>query len=203
MAAEETLTDKALNIARKRGIARAKDFRDAGIPPSYLTRLCRQGRLDRLARGLYQLANPEHLDASHSLAEAARLVPHGVISLLSALKYHQLTTQLPHAVWLTLDHKARAPARLPFRSEIVRASGEAFTTGCMTVIIEGVTVMMYDPAKTIVDCFKYRSRVGLDVAIEALRDGLRQRKVTRSDLQRYARICRVENVMRPHLETLA
>lgn len=202
MAKTLTLMEKAIAIARERGIARAKDFREAGIPPAHLTRLCQQGRLERLARGLYQLANPDHMDAAHNLAEAARLAPHGVISLLSALKYHQLTTQLPHAVWLTLEHKARVPARLPFRSEIVRASGEAFTAGVMNITIEGVSVPMYDPAKTIVDCFKYRSRVGLDVAIEALRDGLRQKKVTRPDLQRYARICRVENVMRPHLETL-
>jgi predicted transcriptional regulator of viral defense system len=197
-----SLSERALDVARERGMARARDFRDAGVPPSYLTRLCEQGKLTRLARGLYQLADTEEITASQSLAEAARLAPSGVISLLSALQFHGLTTQLPHAVWMTLHHKARAPRSLPFRTEIVRASGEAFTAGRMSASVGGVTVPVYDPAKTIVDCFKYRSRVGLDVAIEALRDGLRQRKVTRSQLWEYARICRVQNVMRPHLETL-
>jgi predicted transcriptional regulator of viral defense system len=198
----QTLSQRALSIARQRGIARAQDFRAAGIPPAYLTRLCQRGKLQRLARGLYQLADPEHMEASHSLAEAARLAPHGVVSLLSALQHHELTTQLPRAVWVTFHHKARAPATFPFKVEVVRASGEAFTAGRTDVAIEGVKVPIYDAAKTIVDCFKYRSRVGLDVAIEALRDGIRRRKATRADIMRYAKVCRVQNVMRPYLETL-
>ncbi len=203
MATAPLLTDQALAIARARGVARAQDFRDAGIPPSYLTRLCEQGQLVRLARGLYQLAEPEEFHAAHSLAETARRAPHGVVSLLSALRFHEMTTQLPHAVWMTFHHKARVPARFPVRVEVTRASGEAFTAGRTTVDIDGVPVTMYDPAKTIADCFKYRSRVGLDVAIEALRDGLRTRKATRPDIWRYATICRVQNVMRPHLDTLS
>lgn len=203
MAVAATLSDQAIAVARSRGIARARDFREAGIPPASIARLCEQGQLVRLARGLYQLANAEAMDAAHSLAEAARLAPHGVIALLSALQHHGLTTQLPHAVWICFHHKARIPRTLPFRIETVRASGEAFEAGRMTVEIEGVAVPIYDPAKTIVDCFKYRNRVGLDVAIEALRDGLRQRKASRADLRRYAAICRVENVMRPYLESLS
>jgi len=198
-----TLSDQALAVARSRGIARARDFRAAGIPPASVARLCEQGQLVRLARGLYQLADAEDMDVAHSLAEAARLAPQGVIALLSALQYHGLTTQLPHAVWICFPHKERIPRTLPFRIETVRASGEAFEAGRTTVQIEGVAVPIYDPAKTIVDCFKYRSRVGLDVAIDALRDGLRQRKAPRADLRRYAIICRVENVMRPYLESLS
>lgn len=198
-----TLSDQAIAFARWRGIARARDFREAGIPPAIIARLCEQGQLVRLARGLYQLADADDIDAAHSLAEAARLAPHGVIALLSALQYHGLTTQLPHAVWICFHHKARIPRTLPFRIETVRASGDAFTVGRMTAEIEGVAVSITDPAKTIVDCFKYRSRVGLDVAIEALRDGLRQRKASRADLRRYATICRVQNVMRPYLESLS
>ncbi|WP_337847860.1 type IV toxin-antitoxin system AbiEi family antitoxin domain-containing protein [Sphingomonas sp.] len=198
-----TLSDQAIILARSRGIARARDFREAGIPPASIARLCERGLLVRLARGLYQLADTDDIDAAHSLAEAARLAPHGVIALLSALQYHGLTTQLPHAVWICFHHKARIPRTLPFRIETVRASGEAFEAGRMSAEIEGVAVPIYDPAKTIVDCFKYRSRVGLDVAIEALRDGLRQRKATHADLGRYATICRVQNVMRPYLESLS
>lgn len=198
-----TRSDQAIAIARSRGIARARDFVEAGISPGSIARLCEQGQLVRLARGLYQLTDAENMDAAHSLAEAARLAPHGVIALLSALQYHGLTTQLPHAVWICFHHKARVPRTLPFRIEAVRASGEAFDAGRMVADIEGVAVPIYDPAKTIVDCFKYRSRVGLDVAIEALRDGLRQRKATQADLRRHAVICRVENVMRPYLESLS
>ncbi|MCF8708402.1 type IV toxin-antitoxin system AbiEi family antitoxin domain-containing protein [Rhizorhapis sp. SPR117] len=203
MESVETLSDQAIAIVRSRGIARARDFREAGIPPSSVARLCEQGQLVRLARGLYQMADAEEIDAAHNLAEAARLAPNGVIALLSALQYHELTTQLPHAVWICFHHKARIPQTLPFCVEAVRASGEAFEAGRMTAYIEGVAVPIYDPAKTIVDCFKYRSRVGLDVAIEALRDGLRQRKATHADLRRYANICRVQNVMRPYLESIS
>jgi predicted transcriptional regulator of viral defense system len=197
------LSNSAIAIAQARGIARARDFRGAGIPSAIIARLCEQGRLVRLARGLYQLAGNEGIDAAHSLAEAARLAPHGVIALLSALQYHGLTTQLPHAVWICFHHKARVPKTLPFRIEAIRASGDAFETGRMTVQVEGVAVPIYDPAKTIVDCFKYRRRVGIDVAIEALRDGLRQRKATYADLWNYAGICRVRNVMLPYLESLS
>jgi predicted transcriptional regulator of viral defense system len=203
MSWSSNLTDQALAIARERGIARAQDFRTAGIPPSYLTRLVERGLLVRLARGLYQLAEPEEFHAAHSLAEAARLAPHGVVSLLSALRFHELTTQLPHAVWMTFDHKARIPARCPFHLEGVRASGDVFTAGRTTVVIERVPVVIYAPAKTIVDCFKHRNRIGLDVAIEALREGLRSRKASYPDIWHYAGICRMQNVMRPYLEALA
>jgi predicted transcriptional regulator of viral defense system len=203
MVETQTLMDRAIAVARSRGIARARDFDDAGVPPSYLARLCEEGQLIRLARGLYQLADAEDIDAAHSLAEAARLAPHAVVCLLSALQFHELTTQLPHAVWMMFPHKARVPRSFPFRVEAVRASGEAFEAGRITATIEGVSVPIYDAAKTIVDCFKYRTRIGQDVAVEALRDGLRRHKANRSDLWRYAGICRVQNVMRPYLEMLS
>ncbi|MFZ1989989.1 MAG: type IV toxin-antitoxin system AbiEi family antitoxin domain-containing protein [Alphaproteobacteria bacterium] len=203
MAHETSLAERALEIARLHGIARAQDFRAAGIPPAYLTRLAKQGRLTRLGRGLYQLADLSGSDASHDLAEAARLIPHGVISLLSALRLHGLTTQLPGSVWMTLAHKARAPKSTPFKLEVIRASGRVFSEGRAAVKIEGVSVPVYNVAKTIADCFKHRRRVGLDVAVEALRDALKQRKATRADLWRYAKLCRVENIMRPYLEALA
>jgi predicted transcriptional regulator of viral defense system len=195
--------ERAIQIARKRGIARARDFHAAGVPATYLSRLCKQGRLLRLGRGLYQAADFADHHAAHDLAEIARLVPNGVICLLSALRLHGLTTQLPHAVWLTVSHKARVPRLTNTRCEIVRASGAAFTSGRMTVKIEGVEVTVTNPAKTVADCFKHRRRVGLDVAIEALRDALRQRKATPAELSRYAAICRVQRTMRPYLEALA
>ncbi|HZS85292.1 MAG TPA: type IV toxin-antitoxin system AbiEi family antitoxin domain-containing protein [Stellaceae bacterium] len=194
-------TDRALAVARTRGVARARDFTAAGIAPIYLKRLTQEGRLVRLGRGLYQLADAE-LAATHSLAETARVVPHGVICLLSALQFHELTTQTPHEVWVMIGLRKWAPTKPPVRLRIVRATGESLTAGVEHHTIEGVAVPVYEPAKTVADCFKYRSKVGLDVAIEALRDCRRRRLCTVDRLWHFARICRVQNVMRPYMEAL-
>ncbi|MBI1198312.1 MAG: transcriptional regulator [Phenylobacterium sp.] len=194
--------ERALSLTRARGIARARDFKAAGIPLVYLKRLTDAGDLARLARGLYQ--NPEGVgvDIAHDLAEAARLVPNGVVSLVSALRQHELTTQLPHAVWMTIPHKARTPSPAGVGLEIVRATGEALTAGVEHVQVEGVEVPIYGVAKTIADCFKHRRHVGEDVAIEALRDALRQRKTTPSELMKYAAIDRVASRMEPFIKAM-
>ena len=192
---------RAVGVATERGIARAGDFDAAGIPRSYLKRLCDEGVLMRHGRGLYQLADAE-LSAAHSLAEMARVVPRGTVCLLSALLFHELTTQLPHAVWLMLDSKDWAPRNPPVMTTIVRASGESLTAGIQRHSIEGVHVPVTAIAKTVADCFKYRNRVGLDVAMEALRDCLRYRRATVDDIMRFARICRVGNIMRPYVEAM-
>ena len=160
---------RAVGVARERGIARTSDFDAAGVPRAYLKRLCDEGLLVRHGRGLYQLADAE-LSAAHSLAEIARAVPRGTVCLLSALLFHELTTRLPHAVWLMLDSKDWAPRNPPVMTEIVRASGESLTAGIQRHSIEGVHVPVTAIAKSVADCFKYRNRVSLDVAMEALRD---------------------------------
>src|SRR5258706_2285969 len=203
MARRDTQPEKALRIARRRGIARARDFRAANIALVTLKRLCDQGRLVRLARGLYQLPEFQGAHAEHDLAQAARLAPRGVISLLSALRHHGLTTQLPHAVWLTLPRQARKPKAAPFALEVTRATGRALSAGIERIEIEGVPVSIYGVAKTVADCFKHRRRVGLDVALEALRDALRNRKTTPAEIWRYAAIDRVNNPIRPYLEALS
>lgn len=203
MAKFPTHAENALRIAKARGIARARDFHAAGIPATYLARLSRQGKLIRLGRGLYQHAEFTHHHTAHDLAETARLAPHGIVSLLSALHVHGLTTQLPRSVWLMISSKARAPKNTPVPCEIVRASEPMLSAGRTTVSIEGVDVPITNVAKTVADCFKYRRRVGADVALEALRDALSQRKTTRKELWHYAGICRVRAVMRPYLEALA
>jgi predicted transcriptional regulator of viral defense system len=203
MSPKSTVMARALEIARKQGIARARDFRAFGIPATYIQRLCAQGRLVRLGRGIYQIAGFDDFHVAHDLAEVARRVPCAVVCLLSALRFHELTTQLPQAVWIAIDHKARSPANPPLKLEIVRASGPAFSEGRTTATIEGVQVPLYTPAKTVADCFKYRRRIGTDIAVEALRDALIKRKATRADLWHYAGLCRVQNVMRPYLEALA
>ena len=199
--AEETLKERAIAIARKRGIARARDFDAAGVPRAYLRRLRDEGLLVRMGRGLYQLADAPRSEA-HSLAEAARVVPHGVVCLLSALQFHGLTTQLPHEVWMLIGHKKWAPKNPPVSLRIIRATGKALTAGVEQHKIEGVEVPVTSPAKTVTDCFKYRNQVGLDVAIEALRDCLRARRAAVDDLWRFAAIDRVQNVMRPYIEAI-
>jgi predicted transcriptional regulator of viral defense system len=194
--------ERALCLTRARGMVRARDFKAAGIPLVYLKRLVEAGDLVRLGRGLYQ--DPERVgeDVAHDLAEAVRLVPNGVISLLSALRHHELTTQLPHAVWMTIPHKARTPHVAGLRLEIVRATGEVLTAGVEHIKIEGVEVPIYGVAKTIADCFKHRRHVGEDVAIEALRDALRRRKTTSSELMKFAAIDRVAARMEPLIKAM-
>ena len=194
--------DRALGLVSALGIARARDFKAAGIPLVYLKRLTDAGDLVRLGRGLYQDPRKAGEHIAHDLAEAARRVPNGVVSLVSALRHHQLTTQLPHAVWMTIPHKARTPNNKGIRLEIVRATGDVLTSGIEHVQIEGVDVPIYSVAKTVADCFKHRRHVGEDVAVEALRDALQQRKATTSEIMRYAAIDRVTKRIDPYLRAL-
>jgi predicted transcriptional regulator of viral defense system len=138
----------------------------------------------------------------HSLAEAARRVPHGCICLLSALRFHDLTTESPFEVWMAIDVKARRPTEALIPLRIVRFSGHALSAGIETHLIEGVEVKIYNPAKTVADCFKYRNKIGLDVALEALRDCWKRKLTTADELWHYAQICRVSRIMRPYMESL-
>jgi predicted transcriptional regulator of viral defense system len=197
-----TLRDRSLSLTRSQGIARARDFKAAGIPLVYLKRLTDAGDLIRLGRGLYQ--EPEHAgeDVAHDLAQATRIFPNGVISLLSALRHHGLTTQMPNAVWMTIPHKARSPNAAGLRFEIVRATGEVLTSGVEYTRVEGVDVPIYGVAKTVADCFKHRRHVGEDVAIEALRDALQQRKTTAGELMQYAATNRVTRRIEPYIKAM-
>ncbi len=196
-----TKRQSAIDLAQKLRLIRPRDVEAPELPRGYLFRLSREGILQRLGRGLYQYADAE-FDANQSLAEAGKLVPQGVICLLSALRFHDLTTQMPHQVWMAIGPKARAPKIASPRLRIVRASGKSLTEGVERHRIEGVDVRMYSAAKTVVDCFKYRSLVGMEAAIEALRDCRRKRCASMDDIWRFAEICRVTNVIRPYLEAL-
>lgn len=202
MATQTSKTDKVLDLVRKAGVLRPRDLAPYDIPRTYLSRLCAAGKLQRIGRGLYVLPGSgatEH----HSLAEACKRVPKGVVCLLSALRFHDLTTQAPFEVWLAIGEKTWRP-RLKYPPlRIVHFSQAALNAGVEEHQIEGVTVHVYSPAKTVADCFKYRNKIGLDVAIEALRECRRARRCTMDDLWHYAGICRVRNVMRPYLESLA
>lgn len=197
-----SMQEKVLALAKRRGILRVKDLREAGVHPEYLRRLCEKGMLVRIGRGLYVSADAE-LSANTGLAQASRRVPHGVICLLSALRYHEIGTTNPSEVWMALDQDVRRPQVEYPPLRIVRFSGKALTEGIERHRIESVRVQVYNPAKTVADCFKYRNKIGLDVAIEALRDCLRSRKCTRELLWQYAKVCRVTEVMRPYLEAVS
>ncbi len=193
--------EEIVELVREAGLMRPRELEDAGIPGTYLSRLAGDGRLERVGRGLYTVAGAaagEH----RSLAEAAKRVPKGVVCLLTALRFHGLTTQLPFEVWLAMGPKDRTPRPGGARLRIVRMSGEARERGIETHAVEGVAVRVYGPAKTVADCFKFRNKVGLDVAIEALRDCLERRLCTADELVEYARVCRAWRVMRPYMEAM-
>ena len=198
---QEDIVKTILGLAAEKGVIRPRDVAALGISRRELVRLRDAGLLDQPARGLY-VRSDRLMSEGASLAEAATLVPRGVICLISALQYHDLTTQAPHHVWVALQPTdwLTAKGRLPLR--IVRFSGPAFSEGVNTHNIDGVSVRIYSPAKTVADCFKYRNKLGADLALEAMRDCWQQKKCSMDELWHYARICRVQSVMRPYLESL-
>ena len=192
---------QAIDIINSRGIIRPKDLAEVGIRRDYLAKFCRQGIVVRVGRGLYAKADIEATE-HYSLAEASKRIPAGIVCLLSALQFHELTTQIPYQVWMAVDRKSWLPEHdLPYVN-IVRFSGNALKYGIEEYIIEGVNVRVFNPSKTVADCFKYRNKIGMDVALEALRDCWRQRKATMDQLWDAAEVCRVANVMRPYMESL-
>lgn len=193
---------EALDLVRTHGVLRPRDLADHGLPRTALARLLAKGAVERIGRGLYALRQDEPTE-HRTLAETAKAYPKGVVCLLSALQFHQLTTQMPRRVWIAIGVKDWAPRspRTPVR--IVRLSGRALTEGVRTHEVERVKVRIFEPAKTVADCFKFRNTVGLDVALEALRDCLERRCATVDELLRFGRICRVEKVMRPYIEAIA
>ena len=190
-----------LKHARRLGVITAREAARLGVHSQLLTRLVRQGNLERIARGQYRL--PDHpITEHHTLTIVSRAVPNGVICLLSVLSFYGIGTQLPSEIWLALGRSAPQP-RLNYPPlRVVRFSGEAFSAGIEVHRLEGQPVKMYSVAKTLADLFKYRNKVGLDVALEALREAWRERRFTMDELDRYAQICRVRRVMRPYLEAL-
>ncbi len=181
------------------GIHRTRDLTALGMTRTQVRRLVVQGRLLCLARGLYCTPTTQ-TDARHTLAEVSKRAPRAVIALTSALQFHNLTTQNPWQVCLLLPPSYHVPRIESPPIWAFRATGEALAAGVEEQCIEGVTVRVTCVAKTVADCFKYRSRIGLDVALEALTECLRDRRASVADLNCYARLCRVEQVIRPYIE---
>jgi predicted transcriptional regulator of viral defense system len=195
-------TKRILELARNSGFVSAEEVRSNGIHHEYLRLLSAEGKLVRISRGLYSLHDAD-VTVHHGLAQAAKAIPRGVICLLSALRFHEIGTQAPREVWIAIDRRAARPRVRRPRIRLVRFSGRALTEGIGEHHVEGVPVRIYNLAKTVADCFKYRNKIGLDVAIEALREAIRERRCSTDELWRYAKICRVAKIIRPYMEAIA
>ena len=193
--------DKTLKLAKTPGFLRVKDLLAHGIHPEHLRRLCSKGLLLGTGRGIYRLTEA---DASENitLAAVAKRIPNGVICLLSALRFHNIGTQNPPDVWIALKQKNAPPREKDLPLRIMWFSDASYANGIETHTIEGVSVRITNPGKTVADCFKYRNKIRLDVALEALKECLRKRKCSPSELRKYAKVCRVAQVMRPYLEAI-
>jgi predicted transcriptional regulator of viral defense system len=196
--------EQTLRLVKRLGMARPKDAAPFGIEPFHFRRLLHEGKLSQVARGLYRLATRQpSTHPHHRLAEAAKRVPHAVVCLQSALQFHHLTKQAPPVVWLAIDRKARRPSVEGMALRFVRFSGAALKEGIEEHSVEGVPVRVTTCTKTVADCFKYRNKIGFDVALQALRECIRQNRCPKDELVKCAKLCRMTGVMRPYLEVLA
>ena len=198
---KKTRLKAAGDHARRLGVFRARDLVAAGYPREYLRRLVNKVQVRQLGRGLYASADFDG-DQYQSMVEAAIRVPHGVVCLVSALQFHGIGTQSPHQVWLALPRGCNRPRGLSLPMRFCQYSGPAYTYGIEEHKLTGGTVRVYSPAKTVADCFKYRHKYGLDVALEALREGWRGKKFIMRDIAAAAAVCRVSRIMQPYLEML-
>jgi len=189
------------DLAQGKALLRPSDAVAQGRSRLYLAQLARRGLVHKVSRGLYALPQRQASEFA-SLAEVASKNPQVLVCLLSALAFHGLTTQTPFEVWVAVGNKARAPQLSYPPLRVARFSGPALTEGVELHDLEGVAVKVTSVAKTIVDCFKFRNKIGLDVALEALKEAWRAKRVTMDELWHYGQICRVHNVMRPYLEAL-
>ncbi len=192
------LIDRIVAIAKRKGVIHALDVEDIGASRTLLPYLVRKGVLRRLARGAYVIA--DHIPEHETFLQVAVAIPQGVICLLSALQFHEITTQMPMAAWVAIERGRHVPTLDRLALSIVQFSGPAFFEGIEEHDTDGIAIRVYSPAKTVVDCFKFRNRLGLDIAREALFDSLDQKKATRDDIWHHAKSCRMSRIMRPYLE---
>jgi predicted transcriptional regulator of viral defense system len=196
-----THNQQALALARQQGILRSKDLKETGIPRVVLARLTASGLLDKIGRGLYRLPNTA-ISEYESLNQIATRVPQAVFCLLTALQIHELTTQLPREVWIAMPRGSHAP-RLDYPPvRMTQFTGDAYSGGIEVIQRDQINLRVYSIAKTLVDCFKHRNKIGLDVALEALKEARAQNKLVMDELWHHAKIARATNVMRPYLESI-
>ena len=198
---EDTHTQRLLHLVRQKGVVRPNDLDELGVPRVYLTRLTANGHLEKAGRGLYRLPDAQLTEHESLVAIAAR-VPQAVFCLFTALQFHELTTQLPRQVWIAMPRGSHTPKIDYPPVKMVQFSGETYTQGIEVHERDQVQLRVYGVAKTVADCFKHRNKIGLDVALEALKDARAHKKVSADDLWHYAKLCRVANVMRPYLDAI-
>ena len=191
----------ALQTAGIGAFFRPRDVDSVGVTYRQLRRLVARGVVEDLGGGLYRLAEVEPTE-HESVAMVAAAVPHAVICLMTALRIHEIGTESPHEVWIAIDRKARRPARTPAQVRVVRFSKAMLTYGVVRRPMLGVPVSITSPARTVVDCFRYRNKFGLDTALEALRDALDQRLTTADEIMRAASVCRARTVLKPYVEAV-
>lgn len=197
----DTHSQRVLDLLQQKGILRPSDLDAIGAPRVVLTRMTANGQLEKAGRGIYQLPG-SHGSEHESLITVATKVPQAVFCLLTALQFHELTTQLPRQVWIAMPRGSHTP-RIGYPPlKMVQIAGEAFSEGIEIVERDQVKLRVYSVARTIADCFKHRNKIGLDVALEALKEARAKKKALANDLWRFAKICRVANVMRPYLEAI-
>lgn len=202
MTEEPTKSERIVELAAKLGVLRPKDLAEEGIQAEYLRRVCDKGLLKKVGRGSYVLADKQ-MSSALALAVAGRAVPNGVICLRSALAFHGLGDASPDQVYIAIERRAARP-RLDYPEvHIARLGGPAFTEGVETHLIEGVQVHIYSLEKTLADLFKFRNKIGPHIAVDALRSAFSEREVNKERLWYYARLCRVERVMKPYVDALA
>lgn len=194
--------EKARELLAERGIMRLAELKGAGITAATVSRMEKDGEVIRLARGLYQLPDAE-LDANHSLAEAAKRFPKGVVCLVSALAFHEVTDQIPKTVWIAIGRNDWTPKPSDMSVRVLRFADDLLSEDVESHSIEGVPVKVFGVAKSVADCFRHRSKVGLNVALEGLQEALRQRKTTPAQVMRAADKGGVSTVIRPYLEALS
>lgn len=196
------LTKARLQAAGIGAYFRPRDIGPLGVTFRQLQKFVADGTVEKIGAGLYRLSEIEPTELE-TIAMVASAAPNAIVCLLTALRIHEIGTQSPHEVWIALDRKSRKPARLPAKVRIVRFSGAMLTYGVIRRSMLGVPVSITSPARTVVDCFRYRNKVGIDVAMEALRDAVRSRKTTVSEISRAAEVCRIRTVIGPYLEALS
>ena len=199
---KQPLTPQVIALAQRNGIVRSGDLKASGIPRAYLTRMVQAGRLEKAGRGIYQLPDKPQSETSGMEIVAAK-VPRAVFSLLTSLQFHELTTQLPRQIWITLPQGSHAPKMSYPPIKMIQCNIDLFEAGIEVHRINQVEFRVYGVGRTIVDCFKHRNKVGLDVALEALREALNKKKVSVDELWRFAKMARVTNIIRPYIEALA
>lgn len=197
----DTQTQRVLELVRHKGMLRPIDLNEAGVARMILTRLTARGQLEKVGRGLYRLPQTQASEFE-SLITVARKVPQAIFCLLTALQFHGLTTQLPRQIWIAMPRGSHTPKIDYPPVKLVQLTNAAYAEGVEVFERDQVKLKVYGVAKTIADCFKHRNKIGIDVALEALKDARAQKKVSANELWHFAKVCRVANVMRPYLEAL-